>query len=41
VTSGSGGTGFVGIQLPKVWGATKIITTAGPRTHGLGSVLPT
>jgi len=25
VTSGSGGTGFVGIQLPKVWGATKII----------------
>ena len=33
VTSGSGGTGFVGIQLAKAFGATKVITACGPTTQ--------
>jgi NADPH:quinone reductase-like Zn-dependent oxidoreductase len=30
ITSGSGGTGFVAVQIAKAWGATEIITAAGP-----------
>lgn len=35
VTSGSGGTGVVAIQLAKAWGATRIVTAASPRNHAL------
>jgi len=35
VTSGSGGTGVVAIQLAKAWGATRIVTSASPRNHQL------
>jgi len=31
VTSGSGGTGVVAIQLAKAWGATRIVTSASPK----------
>lgn len=34
ITSGSGGTGFVGVQLAKAWGATRIVTAAGPQNAG-------
>lgn len=33
VTSGSGGTGFVGIQMAKAYGARKVITACGPTTQ--------
>merc|ERR1711871_304060 len=33
VTSGSGGTGFVGIQMAKAYGAAKVITACGPTTQ--------
>lgn len=29
VTSGSGGTGFVGVQLAKAYGASRVITATG------------
>jgi len=35
ITSGSGGTGVVGIQLAKAFGASRIITSASPRHHEL------
>lgn len=35
VTSGSGGTGVIAIQLAKAWGATNIITSASPRNADL------
>eukprot|EP00927_Polykrikos_kofoidii_P016336 TRINITY_DN1736_c0_g1_i3.p1 TRINITY_DN1736_c0_g1~~TRINITY_DN1736_c0_g1_i3.p1 ORF type:complete len:356 (+),score=66.15 TRINITY_DN1736_c0_g1_i3:104-1171(+) len=35
VTSGSGGTGIVGIQLAKAFGASRIITAASPRNFDL------
>jgi len=35
ITSGSGGTGVVAIQLAKAFGATRIVTSASPRHHEL------
>lgn len=31
ITSGSGGTGFIGIQLAKLWGAAHIVTACSPQ----------
>lgn len=43
VTAGSGGTGFMGIELAKVWGATNIITASTGEgiafCYGLGATL--
>ena len=33
VTSGSGGTGFVGIQMAKAYGASKVVAACGPTTQ--------
>lgn len=35
VTSGSGGTGVIAIQLARAFGATRIVTAASPRNHEL------
>jgi len=35
ITSGSGGTGVVAIQLARAFGATRVVTAASPRNHEL------
>merc|ERR1712070_587671 len=35
VTSGSGGTGVVAIQLARAFGATRVVTSASPQHHAL------
>jgi len=35
ITSGSGGTGVIAIQLAKAWGATRVVTSGSPRNFDL------